>query len=65
MRARRPASAQPSLLTRWVQSVFDVVAIAEFEILFVAFFFIVFFLVKDLTAHPDFNQIFVKKPALH
>ncbi|BBN02685.1 hypothetical protein Mp_2g17220 [Marchantia polymorpha subsp. ruderalis] len=39
----------PSLLTRAVESVFWFVRLAEFEILFVLFFVIVFLLFKDLT----------------
>ncbi|GAB4855288.1 hypothetical protein Ancab_023908 [Ancistrocladus abbreviatus] len=59
MSSKRPES---SLLTRMVNSVFAFARLAEFEILFVLFFVIAFLIFKDLTARPEYNQIFVKKP---
>ncbi|XP_047327927.1 uncharacterized protein LOC124931493 [Impatiens glandulifera] len=50
-----------SLLTRIVTSVFSFVRFSEFEILFVLFLFVAFLIFKDLTARPEYNQIFVKK----
>ncbi|XP_051121479.1 uncharacterized protein LOC127244925 [Andrographis paniculata] len=55
------ASSPPSLLTRTVNSVFAFVRFAEFEILFVLFFFVAFLIFKDLTSRPEYNDIFVKK----
>ncbi|XP_020687809.1 uncharacterized protein LOC110103432 isoform X1 [Dendrobium catenatum] len=59
-----------SLITRAVNSVFSFVRLAEFEILFFAFFVIAFLKFKDLNcknilmqiSRPEYNQIFVKKP---
>ncbi|KAL8159639.1 hypothetical protein V2J09_001176 [Rumex salicifolius] len=60
-----------SSLTRAVNAVFAFVRFAEFEILFLLFFFIAFLLFKDLefstaesavTSRPEYNQILVKKP---
>ncbi|KAH0467333.1 uncharacterized protein LOC110103432 isoform X2 [Dendrobium catenatum] len=51
-----------SLITRAVNSVFSFVRLAEFEILFFAFFVIAFLKFKDLISRPEYNQIFVKKP---
>ncbi|KAG9152274.1 hypothetical protein Leryth_027385 [Lithospermum erythrorhizon] len=51
-----------SMLSRWVDKVFSFVKFAEFEILFVLFFAIVFLIFKDLTSRPEYNQILVKKP---
>ncbi|KAL3650124.1 hypothetical protein CASFOL_006527 [Castilleja foliolosa] len=56
------SSSTPSLLTRGVNSVFEFVRFAEFEILFVLFFLIAFILFKDLTSRPEYNDILVKKP---
>ncbi|XP_024532805.1 uncharacterized protein LOC112346984 [Selaginella moellendorffii] len=58
---RHQAGASPSLLTRAVSSIFAFVRLAEFEILFVLFFVIVFLLVKDLTSRPEYNQILVRR----
>ncbi|XP_066353148.1 uncharacterized protein [Miscanthus floridulus] len=54
----------PGLLTRAVDRVFRFVRLAEFEIFFVLFFLIAFFLFKDLMSRPEYNQLFVKKPDL-
>ncbi|XP_065874567.1 uncharacterized protein [Euphorbia lathyris] len=51
-----------SLLTRMVNAIFRFVRYAEFEMLFVFFFISAFFLFKDLTSRPEYNQILVKKP---
>ncbi|XP_019058323.1 PREDICTED: uncharacterized protein LOC104815587 [Tarenaya hassleriana] len=51
-----------SLLTRFVDSVFAVFRLAEFEILFVLFIVITFLIFKDLTSRPEYNRILVKKP---
>ncbi|AQK51421.1 hypothetical protein Zm00014a_018225 [Zea mays] len=54
----------PGLLKRAFDRVFRFVRLAEFEIFFVLFFLIAFFLFKDLMARPQYNQLFVKKPDL-
>ncbi|KAG8390750.1 hypothetical protein BUALT_Bualt01G0116000 [Buddleja alternifolia] len=54
--------SSPSLLTRAVNSVFNFVRFAEFEILFVLFFLVAFLIFKDLTSRPEYNDILVKKP---
>eukprot|EP00267_Zea_mays_P031675 XP_008664221.1 uncharacterized LOC100277175 isoform X1 [Zea mays] len=54
----------PVLLTRAVNRAFRFVRLAEFEIFFVLFFLIAFFLFKDLMSQPQYNQLFVKKPDL-
>ncbi|XP_002444708.2 uncharacterized protein LOC8060960 [Sorghum bicolor] len=54
----------PGLLTRAVDRVFRFVRLAEFEIFFVLFFLIAFFLFKNLMSRPEYNQLFVKKPDL-
>ncbi|XP_059298604.1 uncharacterized protein LOC132636435 [Lycium barbarum] len=59
---RREELPSPSMLTRAVDSVFDFVRLAEFEILFVLFFLVAFLIFKDLTSRPEYNQILVKKP---
>lgn len=59
---RRDELPSPSILTRAVDSVFDVVRFAEFEILFVLFFLVAYVIFKDLTSRPEYNQILVKKP---
>ncbi|XP_024389228.1 uncharacterized protein [Physcomitrium patens] len=58
---RKQRLTQPSLLSRAVDSVFRFVRLAEFEILFVLFFVIVYLLFKDLTSRPDYNRILSKK----
>ncbi|MCO5585630.1 hypothetical protein L7F22_039565 [Adiantum nelumboides] len=60
MRRQSGLPKRPSLLTRAVDYVFAFVRLAEFEILFLLFFVIVFLLFKDLTSRPEFNQILVK-----
>ncbi|KAL3833848.1 hypothetical protein ACJIZ3_008584 [Penstemon smallii] len=56
------SSSAASLLTRGVNSVFEFVRLAEFEILFVLFFLVAFLIFKDLTSRPEYNQLLVKKP---
>ncbi|CAF1934700.1 hypothetical protein HID58_068235 [Brassica napus] len=51
-----------SILTRFVDSVFSLFRLAEFEILFVLFFVIAYVIFKDLTARPEYNRILVEKP---
>ncbi|CAH8348534.1 unnamed protein product [Eruca vesicaria subsp. sativa] len=51
-----------SYLTRFVDSVFSLFRLAEFEILFVLFFIIAYVIFKDLTARPEYNRILVEKP---
>ncbi|KAF0898202.1 hypothetical protein E2562_001840 [Oryza meyeriana var. granulata] len=63
-RGRGGGRGEPGLLTRAVDKVFRFVRLAEFEILFVLFFLIVFILFKDLMSRPQYNSIFVKKPDL-
>ncbi|GAQ89288.1 hypothetical protein KFL_005070050 [Klebsormidium nitens] len=60
MRRQSNAPRRPNLLTRAVEGVFDLVRLAEFEILFVVFLVIVLLLIKDLTARPQYNQIFTR-----
>lgn len=50
MRRQGNASRRPNILTRAVQGVFDLVRLAEFEILFVLFLAIVLLLFKDLVS---------------
>lgn len=52
-----------SLLSRLFSGMYTFIKYAEFEIFFVFFCIIAFFLFKDLTARPEDNQILVKKPA--
>ncbi|XP_055827730.1 uncharacterized protein LOC129895961 [Solanum dulcamara] len=59
---RREEVPSRSILTRAVDSVFDFVRLAEFEILFVLFFIVAYVIFKDLTSRPEYNQILVKKP---
>ncbi|KAF3662840.1 hypothetical protein BC332_23364 [Capsicum chinense] len=59
---RRDELHSPSILTRAVESVFDFVRFAEFEILFVLFFVAAYVIFKDLTSRPEYNQIMVQKP---
>lgn len=55
---RKQRLTQPSLLSRAVDSVFRFVRLAEFEILFVLFFVIVYLLFKDLVnLHVSFPRI--------
>lgn len=58
---RQQRVMQPSLLTRAVDSVFEFVRLAEFEILFVLFFAIAFLLFKDLVrkavTSPEFSSL--------
>ncbi|KAJ7560120.1 hypothetical protein O6H91_04G114400 [Diphasiastrum complanatum] len=61
---RQAAGKSPNLLARAVDSVFGFVRLAEFEILFVLFFVMVFLFVKDLTSRPEYNQILSKKKPL-
>ncbi|CAM6113519.1 unnamed protein product [Calypogeia fissa] len=46
---RQQQSPTPSLLTRAVDSVFAFVRLAEFEILFVLFFVLIYIFFKDLV----------------
>ncbi|KAK4781015.1 hypothetical protein SAY87_017121 [Trapa incisa] len=55
-------AGRESMLTRAVNAVFNLVKLAEFEILFFLFFVIAFIIFKDLTSRPEYNQILVKKP---
>lgn len=50
MRRQGHVARRPNLLTRAVQGVFDLVRLAEFEILFVIFLVIVLLLIKDLVS---------------
>jgi hypothetical protein len=50
MRRQGHVARRPNLLTRAVQGVFDLVRLAEFEILFVVFLVIVLLLIKDLVS---------------
>jgi hypothetical protein len=62
MRRRQPVADTPSsLLTRAVGSVFKLVRVAEFEILFICFFLLAYLLFKDLTARPEYNQMLFQK----
>ncbi|KAH7423807.1 hypothetical protein KP509_12G074700 [Ceratopteris richardii] len=49
MRRQTGSSNRPSLLTRGVQNVLSFVRLAEFELLFVLFFVILFLVFKDLV----------------
>ncbi|KAJ8900510.1 hypothetical protein K2173_025287 [Erythroxylum novogranatense] len=61
-RPARMRRRDDSVLTRMIRTVFTFLLNSEFEILFLLFFFIAFFLFKELTSRPEYNQILVKKP---
>lgn len=61
MRRWQQAADAPSLFTRAVGSVINLVRVAEFEILFISLFVLAVLLFKDLTARPEYNQILFQR----